>query len=140
GLLMTVLFGGLRFGTRAWERAIDHSSGTDEIRLAQMHIRRELELAYPYFISDPERPRIDFEGTADRVSFLAPVPNSQSPGGRARVVLISSRQDGAISLMFESRPELARPETPAESDVLLSGLSALDFSYYGSPAQDKPPE
>lgn len=140
GLLMTVLFGGLRFGTRAWERAIDHSGGTDDIRLAQMHIRRALELAYPYFVSDPDHPRIDFEGTADRVAFLGPAPNAQSTGGRARIVLSSAGRDGALSLTFESRPELALPEAQGDSDVLVSGLTALEFSYFGSSGPDEPPQ
>jgi prepilin-type N-terminal cleavage/methylation domain-containing protein len=47
GLLMTVVFGGLRFGARAWERAETDSSGTDEIRLAQSILRHELELPIP---------------------------------------------------------------------------------------------
>jgi general secretion pathway protein J len=140
GLLMTVLFGGLRFGARAWERGMEHSRGTDEIRLAQMHIRRGLELAYPYFISDLERPRIDFDGTSERVRFLALAANSQSPGGRARIILSSSQQDGALALLIEARPELALPEIPFESDVLVSGFKTLEFSYYGSSGRDDPPE
>jgi general secretion pathway protein J len=140
GLLMTVLFSGLRFGARAWDRATDHSSGTDEVRLAQMHIRRGIQLAYPYFISEPQRPRVDFEGIADRVTFLAPAANALIPAGRARITLTRRSQDSSLTLAFEVRPELALPEAPSESEVLVSRLKALEFSFYGSSDQDSPPQ
>jgi general secretion pathway protein J len=138
GFLITVLFGGLRFGARAWERAANHGSGTDQVRVAQMQIRRLLELAYPSFISDPLRPRVDFQGTEDQMTFLAPAPNALSIGGRARITLSRFVQTGTTSLLVEARPELAVRGSSGESDVLISGLTTLEFSYYGTAAPDAP--
>src|SRR5579864_2460479 len=46
-VLSAILFGGLRFGTRAWERSEVMASETDEIAIAQNFLRRQLSDAYP---------------------------------------------------------------------------------------------
>jgi general secretion pathway protein J len=140
GLLMTVVFGGLRFGARAWERAETDSSGTDEIRLAQSILRHELELTYPKFVlGDLRRPHIDFEGTADGVTFLSPAPTALEVAGRATIAIRRTTLNGRIALALSARHELALDSTPADTEVLVDDLRALEFSYYGSQGRDDTP-
>jgi len=141
GLLMVVLFGGLRFGARAWERAEDHSSGTDGVRLAQELLRHELEQAYPYFIAtDPLHPHVDFTGTADEVELLGPAPAALNTAGRARVIFRRAESDGRIALVVEARPELALEEVRSQREVLVRGLTSLEFAYYGSERLNDAPQ
>lgn len=135
GLLMVLIFGGLRFGARVWERSAVHTSGTDDVRIAQTLIRREIEGAYPYLLAgNGIQPHIDFEGSAEGLTFLAPLPNAVLPAGRARVKLFAVTDGGSSRLVVQMRPELAAgdDEKTSEEDTLLAGLSAVRFSYFGS--------
>jgi len=140
GLLMVVVMGGLRFGVRAWERNDSHSSGSDQVRLVQSLLRSEIERIYPFFIYDQAHVadrHVDFEGTPDGMSFLAPAPASLDPhGGQARVMLAADTATGALTLSM--RPELAQ-SAQVYDETLLSGLKSVEFSYFGSDdPQDAP--
>jgi general secretion pathway protein J len=135
GLLMTLIFSGLRFGTRVWERNEVHGAGTDEVRLVQSLIRGEIEAAYPYYdVTDASHPHVVFDGRPDSVSFLAPTPFALGAAGRSRVSFIAISQGSSRKLVMTARPELARDEDDkvTERDVLLDGLQAVSFSYFGS--------
>jgi general secretion pathway protein J len=141
GLLMTVLYGGLRFGARAWERAQLHSEGTDQIRLARNFLNRTLERAYPYFIvSDPLHAQIEFQGTGNSIDFLAPSPDGLDLPGRSRFSIGRNDAKGAIALAVSVRHELAAPDlAPAKNEILIDGLSSLEFSYFGKIGANSPP-
>ena len=105
--LSTILFGGLRFGTRAWERSEAQAAETDEIAVAQNFLRRQLSEAYPLVTTaDPTGARIYFEGGSDSLQFLAPAPAALAAGGRSRFALVARRRDGRNELRMMSRFEL----------------------------------
>ncbi len=134
GLLMLVVLGGLRFGARAWERNEAHATATDDVRLAQALLRRELVRIYPFFLLDQahiQDQHVDFDGTADSMSFLAPSPDALAEAGRARITLTRAERDGHLAMVFSARPELASSTQPY-SEILVEGLKSLDFSYFGS--------
>ncbi len=84
GLLMVVVLGGLRFGARAWERNEAHTTATDDIRQTQALLRREIGLAYPLLVLDQANltnRHVDFDGSEDSMSFLAPAPSCAGRGG-----------------------------------------------------------
>lgn len=134
GLLMVVLFGGFRFGARAWERNTAQATATDEVRLAQALLRRELSRIYPMFRMDQanlEARHVDFDGNEERMTFLAPAPDALGEPGRARITLWQASENGQTALVMSARGELAANATPA-SAVLIRGLEEVNFSYYGS--------
>ena len=134
GLLMVVVLGGLRFGARAWERNEAHTTATDDVRQAQTLLRREISRAYPYFIMKQEdlpNRHVDFQGGDDEMSFLAPAPAVLGGAGRARVTFRQADVGGRQGLVMSAAPELATGTQPA-SEVLLQGVKAVSFAYFGS--------
>ena len=130
--LALLLFGGLRFGVRAWEGAQAHGEGTDDLRIVQNLLRRTLEQAYPrYGASDPIHPVVDFRGHADWVTFLAPAPQSVGEGGRSRITIAVEREGGDMQLTIRGEPELAASGEGAWSAPLLRNVAAVRFSYLG---------
>jgi len=131
-LLLVLLFGGLRFGTRAWDGAQAHGVRTDELRLVQDLLRRELEQAYPaYDTTDPVHPVVDFRGGEDELIFLAPAPQAVGEGGRSRITLRSERSGSATQLVIRAAPELAASQGGAWSAPLLRNVAVLRLSYFG---------
>jgi len=122
GLLFVLLLGGLRFGTRAWERGTSTAAAGDTVRSAQSLLRAEIERACPRrTAARPEQPpRVAFTGDAVELGFLAPAPVSN--GGRSCVpVTLRVRSQGAFQ-------RLVLGTGAAESD-LVSRAGAIAFAY-----------
>jgi general secretion pathway protein J len=141
GLLMVVVLGGLRFGARAWERNEAHTTATDDVRQAQALLRREISRAYPLFLMDQahlENRHVDFDGSEESMSFLAPAPGALAEAGRARITLTRAAHNGKTALVFSAVQELASDNRPY-SEVLVKGLRSLDFSYFGADVPKEAP-
>ncbi|HTQ15200.1 MAG TPA: prepilin-type N-terminal cleavage/methylation domain-containing protein [Rhizomicrobium sp.] len=134
-LLSLVLFGGFRFGTRAWDRAEDSTARGNEIRRAQDDIGTALTRAYPEMdLSDPRNPHIFFSGEMRAVTFLA--PDRARPGSLDVTTL--SRQGDALVMTLT--PELAR--NPAAQTVrrkLLDHVTGFELGYFGAARPGDPP-
>jgi general secretion pathway protein J len=129
-LIVVVLFGGLQFGARAWEGAQAHGSLTEELRVVQNLIRRELEQAYPYYdTSDTAHPVVDFHGGQDWVEFLAPSPTGTGSVGRDRVTIRTEHAGAKTRLTIRGIPEMAGARNAAWSSVLLENVEAVHISY-----------
>ncbi len=90
GFVFVILFGGLRFGSRAWEKSNGETDATDTVRVVQSLIRNEIARACPRRISAGDStaaPRVVFTGTEEALSFLAPAPVSSGLAGCARLAL-----------------------------------------------------
>lgn len=122
-LVVLVLFGGLRFGVRAWDGAQAHGEGMDELRVVQGVLRREIEGAYPRRdMSDPSHPVLDFAGGADRMRFVGPVPLAAGGGTRETITLAGAPDGKARQLTLE-----AGGAAPA---ALLRNVAHVQFSYF----------
>lgn len=138
GLLMALLFGGLRFGARVWERSKEHTTGMDDVRIAQALIRTGIEQTYPLFLlTDPIHPHMDFNGEPEALSFLATAPVGIAAAGRAHFDLRTTPSDGSAALIIRVRPELAwdDDQNATHQETLLAGLRSLKLSYYGYETQ-----
>ncbi len=134
GLLMVVVFGGLRFGARAWERNEAHATATDDVRLAQALLRHEITRVYPFFLmgeGKPENRHVDFDGTENAMTFLSPAPAALAGAGRARITVSRMERNGRTALMLSAQAELAS-NTQAYSEILVNGLKSVSFSYFGN--------
>ena len=80
GLIATALFGGLRFGVRAWESGGARSAAFAEIEIAQSLLRRLLELEVPEI----------FNGAVEIKAI------SREAGSRSKVAVVA-RQAGVVS-------------------------------------------
>lgn len=134
-LLSLLLFGGLRFGARAWERSEAHSTGMDEVRVVQGLLRHEIEQAYPLFVTaDPVNPFVDFSGSEAGMNFLAPAPQAMSGVGRARIVLEREADGRNVQLVMRARSELSRQDSNTREEPLLRNLASVRFAYFGADA------
>lgn len=151
GLLMAMLFGGLRLGTRAWEASDVRSADLARLEAVQGFIRRALTGAYPLLTTgdDDAKRKMTFTGGAEAVAFTALMPAHFGVGGFYTITL--AVEDGVDDKrlifrrqLYRSGDEGAPPPPAAGTDeekekVLLEGISKAEFSYFGIADNDERP-
>jgi general secretion pathway protein J len=115
----------------------------DEIRSAQAYLRSELAqaLVMPFGETDDGDP-IVFQGAADKLTFVAPMPGYLSRLGpqMQTVALVADGRDGyrlEVSL-FLLPPDGGEPKALGEPEVLMRGIRKGSFTYRGMDDQNKP--
>jgi general secretion pathway protein J len=139
-VLSVALFGSIRAGTAAWSRATTYADESDHGLHAQDLLRHLIENAYPLYLSDNANSgHVDFAGSERSLSFLSVAPMALGNGGRSRVNLAVERHGDRVDLLLESKPELAIVNDEAEKArrPLLTGASAVSFSYFGKTPADR---
>jgi len=146
GLIAVVLFGGLTFGTRAWEVGNAQADRLAEVESVQGLLRRQLArcLLAGGASTEEGEPSPSFTGEAGRLGFLAPAPPQIGVGGIYLFEL--TEEDGPEARRLVLTWRLPRGEVPPEGQastaggrrVLLDGIDSLDFSYFGSPRPGEP--
>jgi general secretion pathway protein J len=139
-LLSLALFASVRVDATAWVRATAHADESDHRLHAEDLLRHLITNAYPLFLSgDPTSRHVDFAGSKTSLNFLSSPPMALGTGGRSRIVLAVEQQHDRVDLMLESNPELAveNPQAGAVRRPLLSGASAVAFSYFGRTPSDR---
>jgi len=130
-MLTAALFGGLRLGTRAWERAALSTSEIAQIRTAQMSLNEVLSRAYPLILREAgQDAHADFSGDATSITLLTSAPSDVAPGGLARMTLRIDQDTSGVSLVSFTRPELALSDN-ARRRTILRHVRTLSFSYFG---------
>ncbi len=145
GLLSVILFGGLRFGIRAWEAGGRHIDQVSRIEVVQSLLRRHLsQIRLP--------PRADnagivtsFLGQPDNLVFVAPLPAHRGIGGAHLFRLSDRERDGLSDLTLAWR--LYRPELVAgdssileEGTTILEDIAGFELSYFGAPDPKQAPQ
>ena len=157
GLISVVLFGGLRFGTRAWEAGNLRAEQLAQVQAVQALLRRRIAQALPPGpeAADAAERHIIFAGEPDAVQFLAAVPSRAGVGGiyafDLAVIEDGSRggAGGGAGAQLEFTWRLHRADDEAERGdmpeaglggrrVLIDGLASARFSYFGPPAPGQP--
>jgi general secretion pathway protein J len=142
GLIMMLLFGGLRLGTRAWETNSDRVEEISQIEISHQVIRRMLAQAYPLVdrdaISDLTDGRgIEFAGEPESVAFAGLMP-AHLGGGFHRFQLLVDDDGGASRLVLRwRRITFGGDDDGAAGNeaILIERISSARFSYFG-PAED----
>ena len=136
GLLAGLMFGGFRFGVRAWERAESHVDQAGEIQIVQAFLRSRLSEAAPVWVpGDDQRGVLLFEGSDTHLTFVTVMPVHLETGGYSIIELDHRRRAEGGELLLRWRPFRfgAEEETEQEADqrVLLSQVQDVDFAYFG---------
>jgi len=145
GLLSVALVGGLRFGTRVWDRGHQQSAAFTEVEAVQDFLRQQLEQARLSIgdLEQPDRSR-GFDGESDRVEFLAPLPRYVGLGGLYRFRLSGEAEGGSQNLVLEwalYRPDRTEaPEDDTARRVLLEDIDGFTLRYYGTVQADDDPD
>ena len=137
-LLSLGLFASVRGGTALWTRVSSHADANDSSIHAHSLLRHLIEDAYPLFLSqDPTKRHVDFDGTKQSLTFLTSAPKALNSGGRSRVTLSVEQDQGHVALMLHADPELGI-ENDTTRKPLLTGASAVEFSYFGKARPTEP--
>jgi general secretion pathway protein J len=150
GLISVVLFGGLRFGTRAWEAGNLQAERLAQVQAVQALLRRRIAQALPpkagaKLAGDLDR-RATFAGEAAALHFVATVPSRAGVGGIYSFDLAAIEDGEGARLELTWR--LYRPDEPDRFDapepglggrrVLIDGIESAAFAYYGASGRGQP--
>lgn len=149
GLVMAMLFGGLRLGLRVWETGEERSEQRSEIAVAQRFLRGVVARAHPMIRAGRRNVRlVAFAGTSSRMEIAALLPPHLGPGGFSHVVVEIARDGGKRRLEIRFAPisrddngqaELAGAED-AEPTLLVGDIDRAELSYYGARRRGEDPE
>ncbi len=146
GLLITLLYGGLRFGARAWEASEEGLDDTVRLQVVQEFLRRELSQAYPVSLSAGGEGKVGvFAGGPETLAFVGLMPSHLGRGGfsHLRLFLANDGEDKQLVVAwrpFDPDPGRVEDETDDEQTVLVRGLVDAEFSYFGAVDPDEAPE
>jgi len=130
--LSLLLFGGLQFGTRVWEKSQTSTTDTNHVRAAQLLLTNEIAHIYPFFFISPGSRHVEFEGSEQRMTFFSP---SRSVTGEMDWVTIQAQRDKAgLSVVVTTEGELSNGHGTATRHTLIGGLKWFQMSYFGAPA------
>ncbi|MCO5762003.1 MAG: prepilin-type N-terminal cleavage/methylation domain-containing protein [Chromatiaceae bacterium] len=135
GLVLVVLYSGLRLGMSGWDSGEQRAEATNRLRLVQEFLRRQLAQSMTVYQTGDEQERVVvFAGQADTIEFVAPMLAQLGQGGLYRVRVEAS--DGRLWIRW--RPYLpADPSAGEERETeLLDGVSAVEWAYFGSEGDD----
>ena len=138
GLISVALFGGFRFGTRAWEAGTARTERLDELQVVQSFLRGRISQALvPGRESDDGEPKGLLVGGGTALTFTAPWLTSLNLGG-LYVFKLSWQDDGEGGELLLQWEPLGGPwntipgEEPDPGErVLLKGVETAALSYYG---------
>lgn len=135
GMVSVMMISGFSAGRRVWERTDSQTHAAEIVGGAQMLLRQRLEHIFPVTQFDTMPPGVDFDGQSNSLTFIAPPRAAQSPSALRRYKLwLSPRGELVISSL--STVALDPKGAADENLVLLSGVQALDISYFGMSRAD----
>jgi general secretion pathway protein J len=134
GMLLALAYGGLRAATRATDRGQTILEDSSRIRMAHQFVHRQLNQVLPLVFEQSEDgdERSVFQGTADRIRFVAPMPGYLGFGGPQVQELAIVRGEDHLELVlshallqgFEEDHLYERPPI-----LLLEDIEAASFSF-----------
>jgi general secretion pathway protein J len=143
-LLSVLLFGGLRFGTRATEAGTARNEWSAELAGAVIFLRNQLADAQPLLKRESDQSTsIAFDGEPGSMEFVGLPPAYLAPGGWHTLHLGLDRQRGRNRLVVAWRlVQTLGPEatlSQPRSSVLLDRVRSVEFAYFGALGDDDDP-
>jgi general secretion pathway protein J len=148
GLLMGMLFGGLRLASHQVEWRTARLDRGSRVSLVQAFVRRSLADARPLEIAGPRAGvagpavALAFDGTAEELEFVGPAPESAGSGGLELIGLglVRHGAGGALSLRVRAYDAGAGGATaPLRETLVLEGVRQAQFAYFGVTAGEREP-
>lgn len=136
GLLYVLLFDGLQGSVLGWRR-IDAQIGAVQKRDAVADfLRQTIRRTAPEMTGPPAGRRMDFDGRADRMEFLAPLPERFGVADIVRWQLFLDGGDLVVTWQLDRQSGQSFPaETPART-LLLKEAGAIAIRYFGRDRAD----
>lgn len=135
-MLLALAYGGLRASTRATDKGQTILEDSGRIRMAHQFVRKQINQMIPlvYEESEDQTVRTVFEGSRDRIRYVAPMPGYLGFGGPQVQELAIVRGDDGDQLVFSHALLQGFEEQHLyERDpiVLVSQIEDAEFSFLG---------
>lgn len=142
-LIVAMLYGGFRLGTRSWESGASEVDSSSELRLASDFLRRQLSKTYPLAANDDGTWRMWFEGSPDRMVFLVDMAPRLGQGGLYEMtVSIGGVENQALTVArrpLREWPGDVVDDRHARPRSLIDDVAAAEFAYFGAIEKDTEP-
>lgn len=148
GLIVVLLFGALRFGSRAWEATDVRAEQNAEQRLIWDFLYRTVQQTLPQMRPTTRGREMVFLGGEDRLVFVSSLPEHVGIGNPQLLRVRLEREETGGRLVLDRRlfrPDMFGGESAgfpalagtadrrvAGSHVLLEGVTGFELAYYGS--------
>jgi prepilin-type N-terminal cleavage/methylation domain-containing protein len=129
GMAAVLVAQGFAMDRHALGRIEGLTTSGEEVAAAQNLIRDRVERMFPQAKFDSAGAHTDFDGSANEMAFLSPIPVVGKVAQVARVRL-SLTSNGALTLAPESAPADA---ANSDNGILLHKVQGLELAYYGAP-------
>ena len=136
-VMLTILFGGLRVGLRAWQRGEERAETLEHARSMNQLIEQTLAGTYPFQgrIDQSTQARVLFQGEAEKASFVTMSPPLPLPAAVAFTAVTLSMEAGAsfgLAIREKALPNFDPFETvrPSLVDPTVTGIR---FRYLRDP-------
>lgn len=150
GIILVILFSGLRLAIRTSEATEHEIQEVEQLRVVESLIRRQLHEARLLFYNDPEQGRrITFMGKPHAMQFVTPMLEHLGLGGLYWVTIELVEEDGQGQLMLRWRsyqsvttdePLEQEAVNKQEPEILLDTVEKVEFSYFGAKAIGEEPD
>lgn len=139
GVMLLLLYAGVSFALRSWDAGDAVGRVAADRRIGEAFLRRELGELFPMRFKDATKLRVAFEGGRDHIRFVSSRAPAASQGGIALVsleVVQGERGKPGNLVMRRALPDDAaenfEPLEKADANVLLGGVDAVSFEYFGA--------
>jgi general secretion pathway protein J len=144
GLILTLLFGGLRLGAKSWDSGDKRADDSAQLRAIHGFIRRELSQVFPLRWKNEVDTRLAFAGAPDALKFVAPLPVQVSGGGLYLLGLeLENGEEGQRLIMKRALTNPAAKDFSSldqgEKSVLADHVEKLSISYFGAATLESEP-
>lgn len=149
GLILVLLFGGLRLGVRSWDAAQQQVDNMNSVRSLENFLRREMSQANPYRWKSGTGQRLAFLGERNRLSFVAPM-SPRVGGGGLHVVSVEIGQAGQarrmvwknlpVSTRMQDFSALAQAPEMVLAAAELGDVEDIWLSYFGRESDSAEPQ
>ena len=143
GLILVVLYSGLRLGMRSWDAGEARAESVNELRLVHDFIRRRLAESVSVQRNDPDQGQIVvFTGEAQSLTLVTPMLSHLGLGGLYEVHfdLVEAGELGQLRMRWlPYRPDAEENEEVMET-VLLAGVTEASWAYFGAADFDATPQ
>jgi general secretion pathway protein J len=137
-VLLTLVGGALVGANRAVAKADRYTSSLDERRAAQEFLRRSISQALPLDTSQNDSATSGFfEGSAQRLQFVATLPNVLGGGMQVHTVELSGPESNRNLQVSFAQVQGNVLRAWGEPQILLHGVSGLNLSYRGVTPEGK---
>jgi general secretion pathway protein J len=135
GLLISAIFGTVRFGTRAMDRTAAGADRRQEIEGTHRFLRRLLSETGGSADGDQSGGRAALVGDVGHLRVVASMPRHLATGGQAVVDLKTRQTSSGMALDAAWQPSFARPaiEVPIVTTTLAE-VATVEFAYFGDPS------